>query len=199
MVLLTGIAPAENPVPLGPLYHPTGIVVWLNDKKMLAEMRVTKQQEKVLIASAWSWHKAVEPEQLRKITGPDRDARIRALWMQKADEVFALAGKTLKPEQIKRLKQVLLQAHGISLFDHPEIRKALNLNEQQVKKLKAAYEEVKADMGAEITSGRFSRSEARKMYNAVVFSVPERVRELLTPEQRKKLKDLLGEPYAFNS
>jgi len=53
-------------------------------------------------------------------------------------------------------------------------------------------------VGAEITSGKMTRAEAHKRWNAVIFGVPEQVRAVLTEGQRKKLAALIGAPFAIS-
>ena len=60
------------------------------------------------------------------------------------------------------------------------------------------FEILKAEVGKEITSGKLTRAQAHRKWNDLVFGVPERARESLSKEQRRKLERLLGQPYAFN-
>jgi hypothetical protein len=168
-------------------------------RQIWKELNLTKAQQDVILRDSWNkLRKEVTDQDLAKATGPDRDAKVRALCLKRYDETFAAAGQTLTPAQIARLKQIVLQGFGVGLFDHPEIRAARKLDEAQVKRLKADYKRLEAELGAEITSGKLTRSEAYWKLNDFSFGVPEKVRESLTAEQRKKLKQLLGEPYAFN-
>jgi hypothetical protein len=196
-------APADDyPVKSDSLYHAMAVMTRLADKKVRAELGLSPEQDKAVVAvvnGRWNqWFRDVTPQELAKITGPDRDARVRALFTQRADETFAAAGKVLDPGQIARLKQILLQEYGITLFDYPEVRQALKLDRPQVKKLREAHEKLRAEVGKEIASGKMARAEARRRWDAVTFGVPGRVREVLTDDQRKKLAELLGKPFAFN-
>jgi hypothetical protein len=191
----------DYPVKSAPLYKAMGVMTKLADKKVRADLKLTPAQDKAVVAvvtGRWEWFKDVKQEELAKITGPERDEKIRALYTQRADQTFAAAGKVLKPEQTARLKQIMLQEYGITLFDYPEVRQALKLDAAQVKQLHEVHEKVKAEVGKEISSGKMTRAEANKKWNAVIFGVPNQVREVLTDGQRKKLDELLGDPFAFN-
>lgn len=200
-LMLAGNAAAEDPpAHLGPLYQPFEIVANLRDPKIAKELKMTKEQEKVFKSDTKHFTFPDTPKELEKLKGAEKEAKRRAFMAKKADENFAWAGKTLRPEQIKRLKQVMLRAKGMQLFDHPEIRELLKIDAAMVKDLKAAHEKAMVYYVGEINAGRISREEGRKIYNTDLgFGVPEKVREQLNDEQRKKLQDLLGEPYTFNS
>jgi hypothetical protein len=199
-VLLAANAPAEDyPVTKDALYSAMGVMTNLADKRVRADLKLTPEQDKAVVANTtggWKWFKDVGPDELKKITGPDREAKIRARFTQQADDTFAAAGKVLKPGQIARLKQIMLQQRGITLFDYPEIRQDLKLDSTQVKRLRQADEKLRAEVGKDL--GKVSRAEANKKWNAVIFGVPDRVRAELTASQRGKLTELLGEPFAFN-
>lgn len=191
----------DYPVKSDSLYHAMAVMTSLADKRVRADLKLTPEQDKSVVAvvtGRWEWFKDVSPDELRKITGPDRDARVRALFTQRADETFAAAGQVLKPEQITRLKQIMLREYGITLFDYPEVRQALKLDPAQVKALREAHEKLKAEVGKEVASGKMARAEANRKWNAVIFGVPDRVRDALTPAQRTKLVELIGDPFAFN-
>jgi hypothetical protein len=104
----------------------------------------------------------------------------------------------LTERQEKRLKQIILQWWSVGLFEHPEIRKALQLGDKDVQALREEYEKLKEDVGKEIRDKGMSPSEAHKKFSHLAFGVPDRVRERLTEAQQKKLKELLGPPYNFN-
>ena len=191
----------DYPVKSDSLYRAMGVMTRLMDKKVRVHLKLTPEQDRAVVAvvnGGWEWFRDVKPEELAKITGPDREPKIRALFTQRADETFAAAGRVLKPGQIARLKQIMLQEYGITLFDYPEVRQALKLDVAQVRKLREAHEKLKAEAGAEITSGKLTRAEAQRKWNAVIFGVPDRLREVLTNDQRKKLAELVGDPYAFD-
>ncbi len=199
-LLLAAAAPAEDfPVRSDALYHAMAVMTSLADKKVRADLKLTPDQERAVVAvvnGRWEWFRDVTPQEQARITGPDREARVRALYTRRAEETFAAAGRVLGPGQVARLKQIMLQEYGITLFDYPEVRQGLGLDAAQVGRLREAHEKLKKEVGEQL--GRYSRAEAHRRWNAVVFGVPERVREVLTEGQRKKLKEMLGEPFAFN-
>src|SRR5262249_36930349 len=155
----------------------------------------TKDQEKGIQASLDKWKKASsgDADTIFKWSGPDKEVKVRALTKQRAEELFGWLNETLKPEQIKRLKQIMLQQQGMAVLDHPEILEVLKLNGEQVKNLKAIFEKARNDLAARAQAGRISRQDAAKQFKAMRFGVPDKVRQAPTEQQRKTLKELLGE------
>jgi Mor family transcriptional regulator len=100
------------------------------------------------------------------MTGSDKVAKIRALFTAEADEMFQALGKTLKPEQLQRLKQIMVQQWGIIVFDHKEVRDALKLNDETIAQLKSVHEQMQRDLEQQIISGKIARQDAQKVFNA---------------------------------
>jgi hypothetical protein len=183
-----------------PLYTTANIAAFLIKSDVKKELKITKQQEKAITAIlAKSAEKTgQDASTIYKMSGPDKDVKVRALGTSRADELFQALGRTLSPGQVKRLRQLLLQHWGIALFDFPEIRDTLNLTQGQAATLKSIYERLRNEIAKKAADRRISREEAQKQYNLLSFSVPELVRAALNEEQKKKLQELLGEPYQFS-
>lgn len=200
LLALAPAAPAGGLADTLPLCPAIGIeTLLLNDRQLKDELKITKAQEKSLMANQDT------PERYRrysdaanKMAGPDKDAKVRALWTKYSEQRFRVLGRVLTPAQVKRLKQITLQRHGMTLFDHPEIRQALKLGDAEVKTLRAAFEQLEKDVAAEIKAKRMSPNEAHEKFSPMAFGVPDKVRQSLTEEQRATLQELLGEPYKFN-
>jgi hypothetical protein len=203
VVLLTLVfvtsAGAGKLVDLTPPYKSVDIVMYLNDPKVKNELKITKKQE-AAVEAIWTKLRGKffqDNDKLLKMSGPDKDAKIRALTAARADELFKSLGQALTPGQVQRLKQILLQHWGVMALEHPEIRSALKIGDEQLATLKSIEEEICRELIADVRGGRISQQEAEKRYNKLSHTVPERVRAALTKEQRKKLHELLGEPYNF--
>jgi len=61
------------------------------------------------------------------------------------DESRKAAAEVLKPEQMARLKQIQLQASGVTAFSEEEVQTALKLTDEQKSKLKGIGEEFTKD------------------------------------------------------
>jgi hypothetical protein len=200
MLAVAATAFAEKPKHLGPLYTAMATVSRLNNKAIKEELKITKEQEKG-IEAAWKpfWEQyGKELDARRKLTGPDKEAKEREMDMKQADAFFQSLTKTLKPEQIQRLKQITYQWLGTRLLYHPEIREQLKISEKEADQVNEAYEKMLKAIEAEAKAAKLSPEAIQKKYAHLAFGVPEKVQGPLSEEQRKKLKELLGEPYKFN-
>ena len=136
---------------------------------------------------------------LRKLQLPEKesDAKHRAIETQTVDDLYKTYGDSLTGEQVKRLKQIELQVRGMDIFDHAEIRTGMKLSDKDVKALRSAYEAAaKAEnnrIQAELKAKRITPQQAAKAASNFTFSVPDKVRDLLSRDQRAFLDDLLGE------
>jgi Spy/CpxP family protein refolding chaperone len=102
--------------------------------------------------------------------------------------------KLLKPEQLKRAKQIALQQQvriGLSaVVNNEEVAKELKFTDEQKTKLEEIRNKVREEsqgLGFD-EEGRQKRQEIRKAAN-------EKVEGVLTAEQKSKLKELQGEPF----
>jgi len=115
-----------------------------------------------------------------------------------------LAG-VLKPEQLTRLKQIELQASGITAFTSDEIITALKLTDSQKSKVKEIVTEFGKDR-AEVFGGaggggfkggfdKEKMAENQKKIDKLEKSAFGDVEESLTADQKKTWKELTGEPF----
>jgi hypothetical protein len=99
----------------------------------------------------------------------------------------------LKPEQMKRTKQISLQVRGGRAFADPEVVEALKFTAEQKDKIKAIQEEAQKEMRDLFQGG--NREEARKKIAELRKSTDAKLNELLNTEQKAKWKELTGEPF----
>jgi len=193
VVFAARVDAADDSRLLRPLY-PYGIFPGLlTNPKVKAELKITKSQEPEIEASLKKWRGGFV-----KSTEPGKPLDFRALQaIEKAnfDGMCEWLAKTLRPEQMRRLKQIILQEAGMELFEHKEIRDALNLTADQVKKLKAIHGQLLKEISGG-GGGKYSKEEVGKRFGALIKGVPDRVRAALSEKQRKKLQELLGDQFA---
>lgn len=99
----------------------------------------------------------------------------------------------LKPEQVKRLKQISWQQRGGAAMEDPEVAEALKLTDEQKGKIKTLREDTGKEMRELIKGG--NREEARKKMGELRKANNEKLQAVLTAEQKAKLKELTGEPF----
>ena len=127
-------------------------------------------------------------------TGPSRSASRRQ------QQQLALI---LKPEQMKRLKQLDLQIQGMNALRNPEVIGVLGLTAEQQEKLNSLFLKHKEKLDSLVkladeqrdgpVPGEKSASHKR---GQVDQELKEKALQVLTPEQRQKFEDMNGEPQA---
>ena len=98
----------------------------------------------------------------------------------------------LKPEQVKRLKQITLQQSGSRAFADPEVAEALKLTDEPKEKIKTIQEDSRKEMPKR---GEGDRDENRKKMESIRKAADDKIQGVLSAEQKTKLKDLTGEPF----
>jgi hypothetical protein len=189
------------------LYSSLNLLTFFN-KETKAELNVTPDQDRRLKAGEERrqklWQRYAEASRKvteSKLSEREKNAKERTLETQLVDNLCKMYGETLRPEQVKRMKQIVLQVRGMEIFDHPEILKALKIGDREVKKLRAAYDqqarEMADDLRAQVEAKKITNKEAARQALAMTFSVPDRVRASLSKEQQRVLEDLLGKKYTY--
>jgi hypothetical protein len=172
----------------------------LMNKSVQNELKLTdEQKEKVAsyqsemagkMREAFSKFRDLNPEEARE--------KLQAMMKEATTQSEKLVKEILKPEQARRLKQIELQQAGLRNFTNEETQKALQLTDEQKEKLETIAEDTAKD-SQEIMreAGRdFQRAaEARKKVEALRKQAMEKANAVLTDEQKKALRDLMGEPF----
>jgi Spy/CpxP family protein refolding chaperone len=109
----------------------------------------------------------------------------------------------LKPEQVKRLKQIENQQGGLgifSVFSKEEAKTALKLTDKQDEEIKDISKDLQKDM-REIGGGRGGFGafdpESQKKRADLQKEALAAATKLLNDKQKTTLKDLIGEPYTL--
>jgi hypothetical protein len=115
------------------------------------------------------------------------------------------AGKVLKPEQATRFRQIVIQARGLAAFFLRDVDEALHLTPEQkkeraaiVRDFEAAHKKAEKEAYREAEGDENKNDEllAKKSIAATKEAI-DRMTAVLTDEQRKAWKTLVGEPSAF--
>jgi Spy/CpxP family protein refolding chaperone len=105
----------------------------------------------------------------------------------------------LKPEQLKRLKEIQIQVNGIVSFKREDVQKELNLTDEQKEKIKGIGEGLKKDVAALFKDA--ASAPLRKMPEAMRKSkelkdaATRKAVETLTEEQQKSWQKMHGEKF----
>lgn len=102
--------------------------------------------------------------------------------------------KLLKPEQLKRAKQIALQQQVSRTLaftlSNEEIAKALNITDEQKEKVRDIQSKAREE-----TQGLGRDEEGFKKRQEIMKATNEKVMGVLTAEQKAKLKEMQGEPF----
>ncbi|MFO0949907.1 MAG: hypothetical protein U0835_01900 [Isosphaeraceae bacterium] len=101
----------------------------------------------------------------------------------------------LKPEQVKRFHQIQIQAAGLQAFSQPKVVEALKITDEQKAKVQEIAEETQASMREIFQSAQDDREGAMKKIQELRKSSFEKAAGLLSDDQKKAWKDLIGSPF----
>jgi hypothetical protein len=135
-------------------------------------------------------------ETVHDMPASEREKAIQS-YREKAGEKFMASLKeTLKPEQLARLEQLQLQHEGPAALGRPEIRKELNITQEQLMKFMRVVQEMQkkikplmkeAQSGGNPEEIRPKVIKIRKEHEAMMV-------DFLTDEQKKLWHEKLGKP-----
>jgi hypothetical protein len=126
--------------------------------------------------------------QLRNLSPSERHQKGAEMTKAFNDEILKDLGDTLKPEQVKRLKEIDLQEQGTRAFADPEIAAALKLTDAQKEKIKSINDDFMAEMSAARQGGGGQIAQLRKQSM-------KKISEVLTEEQQKTWQEMTGKPF----
>jgi hypothetical protein len=184
---LMGLAAADEPKqPARPAAVGMPSLRLLHQKAVQEELKMTDEQVKKVDEVA---QKLKEEREAAIDKGEKPDL---AKMVEKMDKAVA---EFLKPEQLKRLKQIQLQVGGPRVFNNRELVKEMKITEAQQKKLKELQDEMAAEVKKIFEKDAESREEARKKVTDVNNKVREKIIDLMEGEQKARWKEKVGEPF----
>jgi hypothetical protein len=151
---------------------------WMDVEQLLQNASVLKEL-KVDDRQAMSARKAVSAplarytqdlQQVFKLPQEKQRAKQLELLDGYQDAQYQALGRTLKPDQLKRLKQIQVQVAGVDAFAQPWVQREVGLTGEQKDKIEAIAKEF---------------AEARKKQEA---QVQEALKKVLDPNQLDQLK-----------
>lgn len=111
------------------------------------------------------------------------------------DDTAKEVEKILLPHQIKRLKQIMTQTKlqqlgyggGAAVLGGDELAKELGITDEQREELRKKEEEVRQEL----------QKKTQEFYKKLQEESREKIFSVLTPAQRKKLDELMGEKFEW--
>jgi hypothetical protein len=140
--------------------------------------------------------------QLKDVPEEKLEAKIHEVFKDEIEGPMKDAEQILKPDQIKRLKQISRQQNVLASLTDDDVVKELKIEDEQKTKLKKISHDLQEDLGELQRAaggggmGGFRVSpETREKMTALRKEATEKGVNVLTAEQKEKWKGLTGEPF----
>lgn len=176
-------------------FEPTPAML-LGDEKVRTELKLTDDQtaefKKIRDKYQADLDKAREDMDRKK--GQD-------LRKAMSDEIDKALPTVLKPEQTKRLNQLVVQRSGLGAFAKDDVATALKLTDKQKKEVadaKSDIEKDSADLFKDAAGDREKMGDAFKKVQTMQTDALTKVMDSLTDDQKKTWKDLTGDKFEFS-
>jgi Spy/CpxP family protein refolding chaperone len=178
-----------------------GLSQLLTNEGVQKELKITKDQAEKFTKAAQE--QRTKMREAFQDAGGDREKlrEILTKFQAESNKTFTkLATDTLKPEQVKRLQQMALQANGLRSFTKPEVQKELKLTDTQIKditKINADVQKDTAELFKDVGFDREKMQEAQKKVATLNTEGLAKVTKLLTDDQQKTWKTMIGDKFTY--
>lgn len=171
----------------------------LTNKSVQKNLKLTDEQiEKATKAATEQGEKRREKAQdFQGLEQAERMEKQQALGKELAADAKKTTDALLKPEQSKRLAQIVLQTQGIGAYMNPEIQTQLKMTDEQKNKLKDIGEESGKQMMELREMFQSDREGAMKKMTDIRKETTEKATAVLTSEQKATWKEMTGEPFTL--
>jgi Spy/CpxP family protein refolding chaperone len=141
-----------------------------------------------------------ELDKLRDLGPQERHREQAVLDGAISREMMQALSRILEPAQFGRLEQIHRQQQGLRVFSDPGVDKILRLTNKQKQNIKKLSDDAANEARMLFrTAAQNGFQETLKKIETVRQKAIERCVALLTDEQRKAWKDLIGEPFEVKS
>ncbi len=193
LVLLASPAFAQPPGGRG-MFQPNAAML-LRDPKVQDELKLTDDQKADFKKIADKYKDDLEKART------DRDfPKLIELFKSASEDVDKAVPTVLKPEQRKRLNQLLVQVSGLTAFSKDDVKTALKFSDKQEKEIQTTLDELKKDredLLKDVGEDREKRVEARKKIQAMQKDAMDKIVEGFSADQKKEWKELTGAKFEF--
>jgi hypothetical protein len=163
-------------------------ILLLDQKSIQEELKLDKDQA-AKVTEALKKQMTVR-QGIRDLEADERPKKIAEL----DKESEKLAQGILKPEQAKRLKQIMLQVVGARAFQQPDVVAALKLTDAQKEQVADVMKEI-GDQVKGLRGPGGSPAAVQKKMQELTKTGREKIVKTLTPEQQAKWKEMSGDPF----
>lgn len=168
-----------------------GLQMLLRSEKVQKELELTDDQKSQLEKIAEQAR-----EKMREAFQGGQGGRER--FQQVQEEINKAIQNVLLPHQWKRLNQIQLQVAGLAgAVQREDVRKELNITEEQLQKIREATQKIVEEMrGQRPQQGeRPDPAQMQERFRQMRQKMDEAVASVLTEEQKNKWKEMIGEKF----
>ena len=188
-----------------------GVTGLIKSKTVMADVKITEEQQAKL--KDWSKDFQAKSGEMMKAAMEGIDRQDRKAMMEKMPAVqaeiskaaYKELGEVLKPDQVKRLKQIEVQVAGLRAFSQPAVKEALKVTDEQQTKIQDALQvsmrdgrDLNEEYGVQGFAGRPADAEKGKEFDkkraAITKEAMAKVMSAMTDDQKKTWTTLVGEP-----
>jgi hypothetical protein len=132
---------------------------------------------------------------LQDLEGQERMKKMQELNRTTTEEGMKALGAFLKPEQLKRFKQIVLQQQGGAALADPMVAKKIKLSDEQTGKIQAIMAEAQTARREAMQSAGDDRAAAMEKFRSIQKETNTKVLAVLTDDQKSEWKEMTGEPF----
>jgi hypothetical protein len=181
----------------------------LTNESVQKELKIEKEQADKLKEAVTKVTDKYKDERAKLADLAAEERRTKSAELNKTvnDETLKSVEELLKPEQIKRLKQIELQQAAARAFTRADVVTGLKLTDDQKEKIKtisADYTKEMADLrpargagGNGGGNGGGNRAANAEKITALNKATEEKIQGVLTDDQKKTWKEMTGEAFTL--
>jgi hypothetical protein len=169
-------------------------------EKVQDEIGLSAEQKSNVNARAFDFvQETMEFFQSLQNTNADERPKKLGEYAQKANEkIEALLKRNLKDEQLKRLKEIGLQAEGLFAIGHPEVSKELKITDEQriqFMEVMQSFQKQVEPLAKEMQQQGGDHKEFAKKVQTLRDEHQIEIRAFLTDDQKTQWKEMQGKPF----
>src|SRR5438552_292345 len=197
--LLPGAARAQEPAQmlqgmLGPRFS-------IFREKVQDELKITGEQRTKLDERRDAALQEMQQtfQKAQDLKPEDRQKTLHEYRQMVDQKLEAFLKETLKADQLKRLRQLILQQEGLFAIGHPEVSKELNITDDQRKKLMMVMEDLQKKMEPIMKQAQEGGDpqEIRPKTMKIHKDHQLQIEAFLSDAQKKQWKEMLGKPFVL--
>jgi hypothetical protein len=167
-------------------------------EKVLDELKVSDDQREKLMQLAMDQVMQTGPflEALPE-AGPERDKKLAEHRKDAREKLAKNLNDVLRPDQLHRLRQVTLQQEGSFALGQDDVRKELKITAEQLKRFVAITQDLQRQVEALVKQAQAGGNpdEIRPKVEQQRKDHAKKLEAVLTDEQKRQWKELLGPPF----